>query len=891
MGRGVGSLRKIIAMLVALQLLAAPAAGFAEGIGKDTATSERLSLSANHLDTKTPKQLAEKKANELNPSNYPLVQKGGHVGDLLDSYNRYQSIYYVDITTSQENAEDMQLSLNYLSEELYQKDKILIVEFFEEQAGSLSYIGGLEYDTSGHKDVSLDALLPKADFSSQPYIYMIVGVLPTSSAEYFSDYRMFKVVNPFYQTTTPGTPTAYNKYAVISNESVDGTGTQPTGTFNLKNSKYFMDKSLAPDSFKVDVKKPFDLAANKGKVVRKSRSITTTSFKLGDQKYFWVTNLERNTDYQINARLAYSGTKANVWVYNNELTDVDAQKLGHEFDSKIHPSVVSNFGIESDVNQDGKVNILCFDIQDGYTNSGGFVSGYFWAGDLYSGTGSNQSEIFYIDTYPTMDNGGKKDVSQAYSTLAHEFQHMVNFNRNVLIEGSDTEMDIWLDEALAMAAEQIYTGQGLYDRIYYYNQSSSIRNGHSLLYWDHYGDTLANYSLSYLFGQYLKLQTSLGNQVFRKILEAPNNNYLAVEKVAKDYINPNLTFGQLMTNFRIALLFKEATGIYGFKGDPIFDAVKTQIYTGNTASLRGGGAVVKAYNSEDGFKVPDQKGSNVTYTLLNVDREPGEADTIAPASPVVKVISDAETILSGTVEPNVTVYAKVGPNEIGRTISSSSGDFTLSITKQTAGTVIDVFAEDIAGNVSVATKITVTASAKKFGWVSENGNWYYYDLITGVMKTGWLNADGSWYFLDDSGVMKSGWLKTGGSWYFLTSSGAMKTGWLQTGGVWYYLSSGGAMKTGWLNSGGTWYFFNTSGAMKTGWLNSGGTWYYFHSTGAMQTGWQLIGGKWYHFTKSGAMEKGWKLIGTKWYYFYSDGSMAANTTIGGYKIGRDGAML
>jgi hypothetical protein len=887
-------LRKFIAMLVALQLLAAPAAGFAEGLKVNLAASDRKSLIADNLDKEAPKQLSEKKSVETNPSNYQLISNGGLVGKLLDSHNRYQSIYFIDITSSQENAEDMQLRLNYVSEELYQKDKILTIEFLEEQAGSLEYIGGLDYDTSGYDNVYVDALLPKADFSSQPYIYMIVGVSPTSSDQYFSDARMFKVVNPFYSSANPGnpgTPTAYDKYAVISNESINGEVKQPTGTFNFKNSKYSVDETYAPDSYKVDVKKPFDLAANKGKVVRKSRSITTQSFKVGDKKYFWVTNFESNTDYQINARLAYSGTKANVWVYNNELTDLDAQKLGQEFDMKIYSSVTNNFGSESDVNQDGKVNILSFDIQDGYANSGGFVSGYFWAGDLYAGTASNQSEIFYIDTYPTMGSGSAKDVKKAYSTLAHEFQHMVNFNRNVLIEGSETEMDIWLDEALAMAAEQIYTGQGLHDRIHYYNYSLSIRNGHSLLYWDYYGDTLANYSLSYLFGQYIKLQTNLGNQVFKKILEDPNNNYLAVEKVAKDYINPNITFGQLMTNFRIALLLKEATGVYGFKGDPIFDAVKTQIYTGNTASIRGGGAVVKAYNSEDGFKVPDQKGSNVTYTLLNVDRNPGEADTSAPASPVVKAISDAETILSGTVEPNVTVYAKVGPNEIGRTKSTSLGAFTMNIPKQIAGTEIHVFAEDLAGNVSAATKVTVTASGKKFGWVSDNGKWYYYDLNTGEMKTGWLNAEGTWYFFDESGVMKTGWLYTGGYWYFLTGSGAMKTGWLQTGGTWYYFSGSGEMKTGWLNNGGAWYYFNASGAMKTGWLSSGRTWYYFHSSGAMQTGWQLVGGKWYYFTKSGAMETGWMLLGNKWYYFYSDGSMAANTTIGGYKIGRDGAML
>ena len=60
---------------------------------------------------------------------------------------------------------------------------------------------------------------------------------------------------------------------------------------------------------------------------------------------------------------------------------------------------------------------------------------------------------------------------------------MVNYNQNVLVEGGDY-MDTWLDEALSMAAEQMYEGFPLIDRIGYYEQSASIANGHSLLYWD-----------------------------------------------------------------------------------------------------------------------------------------------------------------------------------------------------------------------------------------------------------------------------------------------------------------------------------------------------------------------------------------------------------------------
>src|SRR5690606_9174438 len=125
----------------------------------------------------------------------------------------------------------------------------------------------------------------------------------------------------------------------------------------------------------------------------------------------------------------------------------------------------------------------------------------------------------------------------------------------------------------------------------------------------------------YLFGQYIKIQSGQGDRIFKEILEDPNNNYKAIENVAKKYINPSMTFGKLMTNFRIALLLQEPTGLYGFHGDPFFDKLEEKIYPGSSANLRGGGAIVSTYNSKEGFEIPDKKGENITYTLLGDNQE------------------------------------------------------------------------------------------------------------------------------------------------------------------------------------------------------------------------------------------------------------------------------
>lgn len=134
------------------------------------------------------------------------------------------------------------------------------------------------------------------------------------------------------------------------------------------------------------------------------------------------------------------------------------------------------------------------------------------------------------------------------------------------------------------------------------------------------------------------------------------------------------------------------------------------------------------------------------------------------------------------------------------------------------------------------------------------------------------------------------WALTDGKWYYYKND-VMQTGWVKDRGTWYYLASDGKMQTGWIKDGGTWYYLNSSGTMEIGWVYTGGAWYYLKSDGAMATGWVYTSGHWYYLKSSGAMATGWVLAGNKWYYLQGSGAMAANTTIDGYKLGKDGAWI
>jgi len=187
---------------------------------------------------------------------------------------------------------------------------------------------------------------------------------------------------------------------------------------------------------------------------------------------------------------------------------------------------------------------------------------------------------------------------------------MVNFNRNYLVEGQDP-MVTWLDEGLAMAAERlIYGDSAVNSRIAYYNSSPGIRDGHSLLYWDRQGEILANYSLSYLFLQYFKIQIGQQDTLFREILTDSDNDYRAIQNALNQYAE-SISFGDFMSDWRIAMMMKETSGKYGFKGDSAFNDLQTPFYTGGNKNLRGGAAIVKTLALS--FNDPGDAGTNIQY--------------------------------------------------------------------------------------------------------------------------------------------------------------------------------------------------------------------------------------------------------------------------------------
>ncbi|HHA3058556.1 TPA: neutral metalloprotease [Staphylococcus aureus] len=349
------------------------------------------------------------------------------------------------------------------------------------------------------------------------------------------------------------------------------------------------------------------------KTLKSQNSISSS--KTNDVRVFNTINMQNNSNERTKAKLKYDGKSTKVWVADQYISDEQAQNIGEEFDKSIDPLVKNKFGSPSDVDKDGKVNILVYDIKDDFEDTGSYTGGYFHPRDLYDVPFSNKAEVFYMDTYPSMGTDRNNlNEKKVYSTLAHEYQHMVNANQKLLKEKKSDGMDVWLDEAFAMASEHMYLGKTLDHRIDYYNNSRSIANGHSLIKWNHRGDVLSNYSLSYLFSQYLKAQSDNGDEIFKEILQDSSSTNKALEKAIHKHVDPNMSLGEFMTNFRIALEKKEDTGLHGFKGEPGFNTINPKPVYQLPQTLAPQGSVL--FETSDNFEIPSDKDNDITYTKV-----------------------------------------------------------------------------------------------------------------------------------------------------------------------------------------------------------------------------------------------------------------------------------
>jgi len=195
---------------------------------------------------------------------------------------------------------------------------------------------------------------------------------------------------------------------------------------------------------------------------------------VGDSRDFRVCGSVACSDYvTVRATARYVGANSAVFVDDTVpsggFTSQDIGTIGDLFDQQLYPIDTMAFGRESDLDGNGVVIALLTDqinrLSPNCDATGQAVSGYFLGTDLdLSDPNSNRGEVFYSRV---PDPGhplcfAKETVLRSLApTFIHEFQHMISFNRHVLLPcavqarcGSAPE-ETWLNEGLSHFAEEL----------------------------------------------------------------------------------------------------------------------------------------------------------------------------------------------------------------------------------------------------------------------------------------------------------------------------------------------------------------------------------------------------------------------------------------------------
>ena len=127
------------------------------------------------------------------------------------------------------------------------------------------------------------------------------------------------------------------------------------------------------------------------------------------------------------------------------LTDAEAVAIAKEFDTRIYPNVRKWMGTEwkPGLDRDNRITLLMHDV--GMNGSGLEYGGYFAPTDqLPTKPNSNRREMLYMDIFQFRE----RSRHTFYSSLAHEFAHLVNWFQN----GGTTDQR-WLEEGTASFVE------------------------------------------------------------------------------------------------------------------------------------------------------------------------------------------------------------------------------------------------------------------------------------------------------------------------------------------------------------------------------------------------------------------------------------------------------
>ncbi|MBP5329366.1 MAG: hypothetical protein J6Y75_05640 [Spirochaetaceae bacterium] len=370
---------------------------------------------------------------------------------------------------------------------------------------------------------------------------------------------------PAYTYNVPADKTSSTAYLIRSNSSymrsLSAPGATSFSSIAINETDFVTEGSFAPKRFAQNTEEwpvPGLISVSKNSPLY---SIQPKSYNIDDTEKFWViTNFTTSADEEKTFALKKIGTHCRVWydVTNpNGLIDSQLETIKDKLDAMFEVETTlcgsmvptKNYSDVITITDTTKLEIVVYQMESG-------LCGYFSPKDFTPAAAhSNKAPIIYITSADTSPN--------MYSTVSHEFDHLLNFVNKTLNHGLVQET--WYTELLSNTIEEVLenfnqvTGSvSVRSRLPYFLQYYNYG-----LYWNQDGPSYANV---YAFGAWLlrNYGTTLSNgqysgaMLFREIATNAYVNEESIVRAVNALNGTNETFASLRQKFMESLIYTEA---------------------------------------------------------------------------------------------------------------------------------------------------------------------------------------------------------------------------------------------------------------------------------------------------------------------------------------------
>jgi hypothetical protein len=242
---------------------------------------------------------------------------------------------------------------------------------------------------------------------------------------------------------------------------------------------------------------------------------------VGASTQFWTYDFDAKKNVKITATLRVLTDHSKWWVENSVTLDPAAlQATATTFETKVYPADRAAYGSEwtPGIDADPRVNILVARIP-------GRAAGYFSSSDeypLWVNQFSAEREMIYINA-----SAPRFATDYFYSVLAHEFCHMIQFNKRV-------RSVVWFNEGHAQLCERFVGYSGGFDQQFLRQPDTQLNDWSDLD-----KDATLHYGAALLFLEFLR-QHAGGDDLINALLAHGVNTPLDIDAVLKARGQPGM---------------------------------------------------------------------------------------------------------------------------------------------------------------------------------------------------------------------------------------------------------------------------------------------------------------------------------------------------------------